>query len=322
MNNLIDTARRLPVGERVATVSVSPVTLSVPERGLPLELRVTAPAAGRDLPVVLLSHGGGPSLYLSSKDGYAPLAGFYAEHGFAVIQPTHLSSRAAGLPADAPGGPLFWRSRVADMSAILDRLDEIGAAAPAIAGRLDPDRVAAVGHSLGGQTVGMLLGARVTDPGDGSAADVDLREPRVKAGVLLAAPGNGGADLAPGVAERYPGLDPDFSHLTTPTLVVAGDADASTHLTVRGPDWHVDPFRHAPGGEALLTLFGAGHGLGGIAGFDAKETDDEDPDRLATVQRMTWAYLRSALFAGDPAWAEACRALREHGAALGRVELA
>lgn len=62
MNNLIDAARHIPVNEAVPTVSVSPVTLSAPDRGLPLELRITAPAGGRDLPIILLSHGHGPSL--------------------------------------------------------------------------------------------------------------------------------------------------------------------------------------------------------------------------------------------------------------------
>jgi len=82
----------------------------------------------------------------------------------------------------------------------------------------------------------------------------------------------------------------------------------------------VDPYTHGPGSDALLTLFGGKHGLGGIAGHDAKETDDEDPDRLAVTQRMSWAYLRSALFAGDPAWPEACKALKDHAGAQGRVD--
>ncbi len=36
------------------------------------------------------------------------------------------------------------------------------------------------------------------------------------------------------------------------------------------------------------------------AACDPKEANDEDPDRLAVVQRMTWAYLRSMLYADDP----------------------
>jgi hypothetical protein len=53
---------------------------------------------------------------------------------------------------------------------------------------------------------------------------------------------------------------------------------------------------------------GAKHGLGGIAGFDAKETDDENPDSLAITQKMTSAYLKSALY-NNAAWQEACDAL-------------
>ncbi len=316
----ISEARRIPVSEATPIVSVSPVTLSAPDRGLPLELRDTAPAAGRDLPIILLSHGHGPSLYLPSKDGYGPLVNFYAEHGFVVMQPTHANSKVAGLAPDAPGGPMFWRSRVEDMKLILDRLDEIEASVPTFTGRLDRSRIAAVGHSLGGQTVGMLLSARLTDTRDATATNVNMIEPRIRAGVLLAAPGNGGEDLSEFAAKNYTAMNPDYSHMTTQTLVVAGDSDVSPHLTVRGADWHADPYHHGPGSDCLLTLTGARHGLGGVAGYDAKETDDEDPDRLAVVQRLTWAYLRSALYAGDLAWSEACKALQDHASSQGRVD--
>ena len=80
------------------------------------------------------------------------------------------------------------------------------------------------------------------------------------------------------------------------------------------------PFNRSPGADCLLTLFGAKHGLGGIAGYDAKETDDEDPDRLEATRRMTWAYLRSAFYEDDPAWAEACKTLAGPASALGRVD--
>lgn len=320
MNNLIDKARRIPINEATPTVSVSPVTLAAPDRGLPLELRITAPVTGRDLPIILLSHGHGPSLYLPSKDGYGPLVNFYAEHGFAVIQPTHVNSKVAGLDPGAPGGPLFWRSRVEDMQLILDRLDEIEASVPAIAGRLDHSRVAAVGHSVGGQTVGMLLGAGLSDTADETATNVNMIEPRIKVGVLLAAPGNGGDSLSEFARQNYTALNPDFSHMTTQTLVVVGDSDVNPHLTVRGADWHTDPYHHSPGSDCLLTLFGGKHGMGGISGFDAKEADDEDPDRLAIVQRMSWAYLRTALYADDLAWPTACKALEDHVSSQAGVE--
>ena len=108
--------------------------------------------------------------------------------------------------------------------------------------------------------------------------------------------------------------------MTTPTLVVFGDADVSPHLTTRDADWHADPFHLSPGADCLLTLFGAAHALGGISGYDAKEADDEDPDRLETTRRMTIAYLRSALYEGDTAWSKACAALAGPASSHGRVD--
>jgi predicted dienelactone hydrolase len=299
-------------------VSVSPVVLSVPGRAVDLQMKVSAPISGSGLPIILLSHGHGNSWYLSSLNGYGPLANFWAAHGFVVIQPTHLDSRALGL-REAPGGPLFWRSRVEDMKYILDHLDRIEASVPLLSGRLDRSRIAAAGHSMGGHTTSMLLGARLIDPEDGT--EVDMADSRIKAGVLLAAPGRGGADLSSFAAEHYSFfLHSSFAQMTTPALVVAGDQDVSPHLTVRGADWHADPYFLSPGPKSLLTLFGAKHGLGGIAGYDAAETTDESPERLAAVQRLTWAYLRTALYPEDPAWPAACAALMESPNPAGRVE--
>ncbi len=205
------------------------------------------------------------------------------------------------------------------MKRILDQLDVIEASVPEITRRLDKSRVAVAGHSMGAHTAGMLLGVRLTDPEDGT--EVNMAEPRIKAGVLLAAPGAGGADLSAFAAEHYPFFShPSFAEMTTPALVVSGDNDVSPHLTVRGPDWHADPYFLSTGPKCLLTLFGAEHGLGGISGYDVTETTDENPERVAAVQRLTWAYLRSALYPEDPAWPAAYAALMDSPNPLGRVE--
>ena len=108
--------------------------------------------------------------------------------------------------------------------------------------------------------------------------------------------------------------------MTTPALVVAGDKDTSPHLTVRGADWHADPYLLSPGPKSLLTLFGAEHGLGGVSGYDVAETTDENPERVAAVQRLTWAYLRTELYPGDSAWQAAQDALAAGPDPLGRVD--
>lgn len=311
-------------GWPVPVVSVSPVVLNSPNRGHDLQVRISAPVTGNQLPIIVFAHGFGSSL-----DGYAPLVHYWAAHGFVVIQPTFLDSRtlspnpqtAHGEAIKAyladPRKPLMWRYRVEDMKRLLNQLDELEEAVPGLKGRLDRSRIAAVGHSFGAQTTAMLLGGRVLGA-DGSLAE-NLADARIKAGVLLSAGGRGGEALTPFAAEHFPHLNQSYAKLTTPTLVIAGDADVSP-LTIRGPEWFTDAYTLSPGAECLVTLFGAEHMLGGISGYLVTETTDENPARVAAVQRLTWAYLRSKLYPGDPAWAEACAALQNSSEPVGQVE--
>lgn len=297
-------------------VSVKPVVLSAPSRGEDLYVRVSAPTTGHDLPIVVFSHGSG-----SSSDGYGPLTDFWAAHGFVVVQPTHLDSRTLGIPRDDPRTPRIWRFRVEDMKRVLDRLDALEAAVPGLSGRLDRSRIAAAGHSFGGQTAGNLLGLRVLDPQTGEEAD--LSDSRIKAGMLFATAGEGGANLTPFAAENLAYMNPSFAHMSTPTLVVVGDQDDTPRkhrLTVRGPDWMTEPYFLSPGGKSLLTLFGAEHSLGGIAGYEVTETTDENPERVALIQRVTTAYLRHTLDIDDSGWSGAQKSLSEGTDPLGRIE--
>ncbi|MFI7451279.1 alpha/beta hydrolase family protein [Nonomuraea sp. NPDC049714] len=280
--------------EPTPVVSVHPTTLPAPDRGEDLRVRISAPVTGHELPVIVFSHGFG-----QSATGYAPLADFWASHGFVVIQPTHLDSRTLNLPSDDPRTPLIWKLRVDDLKLVLDRLDLLETSVPGLAGRLDRTRIAVAGHSWGAQTASTLLGARVLNA-DGTPGE-DMSDPRIKAGVLLAVTGTGGADLSPFAAEHFPFMSPSFTDMTTPALIVAGDQDDSP-LSLRGPDWFTDAYHLSPAGKSLLTLAGAEHSLGGISAYESTETTDESPERVALIQRLTWAYLRDTLGLKDSTW--------------------
>lgn len=309
-------------GDAAPVLSFSPVVLPVPGRPVDLRLRVSAPVTGSELPIIVLAHGHGPSNYVSSLYGYAPLANYYAANGFVVLQPTFLDSATLGLrEAQVSEAPLYWRSRAQDVTRVIDQLDAVEAAVPSLRGRLDRTRIAVVGHSMGGHTAGLLLGARLNDPADGSI--VDLSDPRITAGVLMSAPGRGGDAISENAAKNYPAFKTtDFSRMTPPVLVMFGDNDndETQHLTVMGSQWYTGPYLLSPGPKSLVTLFGAEHGLGGVAGYDLAETTDENPQWVAAVQRLSWAYLRSHLYPGDPAWSRAAEALVTDDGPIGRLE--
>ena len=298
-------------------ISFSPVVLPVSGRHVDLEMKVSAPASGNNLPVILLSHGHGPSNFLSSYKGYAPMVDFFAAQGFVVIQPTHQNSRALGLSASLPEAPLFWSSRAKDMSFILDHLEEIIATVPGLSGRVDTAKVAAIGHSMGGHTVALLAGMDVTDPATGQI--VNLIEPRIKAQVLVGA--SGGPEGFNGVnREHYPVLAAgNFGTMTLPALIVNGDKDINLMFS-DVENWRADAYYQSPGPKDLLTVFGAEHIFGGISGYDARETSDENPERVAFVCQSILAYIRSTFDPNDSSWEEAKRSLNGVEGALGKIE--
>jgi predicted alpha/beta-hydrolase family hydrolase len=298
-------------------VSFSPVVLPVSGRHVDLEMKVTFPASGNDLPVILLSHGHGASNFLSSYRGYAPMVDFFAAAGFVVIQPTHQNSKALALPSSLPEAPLFWSSRPADMKFILDHLDEIISTVPGLAGKVDTDKVAAVGHSLGGHSVAMLAGMEVTDPATGKV--VNLTEPRLKALVMIGLPG-GPEGLNGPARHHYPVMiGSDFSTMTLPALIVNGDKDKNLMFSDLD-NWRADGYHQSPGPKDLLTVFGAEHIFGGISGYDALETSDEDPARVAFVCESILAYILSAFDPADTSWEEAKKSLNGVEGALGSIE--
>ncbi|MEV7021616.1 chlorophyllase [Kitasatospora sp. NPDC093558] len=274
-------------------IAVKPIIVPTTGRGIDLQVKLTAPADGRDLPVIVFSHGNAWSM-----DGYQPLVDRWAAAGFVVVQPTHLDSRRNRIGFDDPRFAAIWRVRIADLHAVLDGLGDILDQLGGLTTRVDRDRVAVVGHSWGAQTAGALLGARVFDA-EGKPGE-DFSHPAVKAGALIAATGTGDT-LTPFALKYLPFARPDFSTMSAPTLVIAGGKDQSA-MSTRGPDWFTDAYHLGPAPKRLLTIAEGEHLFGGISGEAAKDTTDEDPARVVLVADAVSAYLHDVLGADARSW--------------------
>ena len=111
--------------------------------------RQDAPAAPGRYPLLLLSHGSGGN---AANMGW--LAGPLAQQGYIVAAPNHPGTTTADSTPEAT--MRIWE-RPADISAVLTALLN----QPDWQARIQPDRVAVLGFSLGGHTALALAGARV-----------------------------------------------------------------------------------------------------------------------------------------------------------------
>jgi dienelactone hydrolase len=282
----------MPTPAQQQIIAVKPIAVPLDGRDVDLQVKVTAPRQGNDVPVIVFSHGNAWSM-----DGYQPLVDRWAAAGFAVVQPTHLDSRRHAIGFDDPRFDTIWRVRIADLHAVLDHLGQVVDEA-GLADRVDLSRVALVGHSWGAQTVGALLGARVLD--SAGNAEEDFSREGVAAGVLIAATGTGDS-LTPFAQEHLPFMRPDYSTMTAPALVLAGDKDQST-MSTRGPDWFLDAYELSPTPKSLMVIPDGEHTLGGVAGEAVSETTDTDPARVALVADAISAYLLETLDVDPDAW--------------------
>jgi dienelactone hydrolase len=174
-----------------------------------------APARGR-FPVVVFSHG-----LASQPNDYAAMLVRWARAGFVVAAPIypHTSHGTADFNSyDIVNQP-------ADASQVLTQLLALNGSADPLSGRLDPDRVAAAGHSAGGiTTVGLFSAAR---------------DARLKAGIVLA-----GTDFR----------SAPFTGAPAAMLFVHGEKDD----TVAYAAGHT-VYEAVPWSRAMLTLPDAGH---------------------------------------------------------------
>lgn len=271
----------------VRMVTVDPVML---DDGTPtrMAVRISYPDTGVTVPLVILSHGN-----RLSRSDYQPLVAALVRDGYAVVQPDHGDASVDGFAPAAPQPDDVWRTRALQVRWLADYPGALAARLPALRGRIDRARIAVIGHSFGGQTAALAMGATIAEPGTGARRTYAATT--VRAAVLLAPPGHD-AGLTAEWKRRAPYLRLDWTTMRGPVLTVIGMEDR-TPLTDQGPEWHADPYEKGPrrGDYCLIRLPGVGHYLGGIDGPLRLPAGDATPERQARVIGTTIAFLDDAL---------------------------
>lgn len=227
-SDLVDESRRAPPSAEAARPRrlLRRRAEDAPSSGRAVPIKAHAPTTGGPYPVVVLSHGAG-----GDWDTHFAQAQDLAAHGYVVLCLQHVGSDRERLTRGLrPMQNLDAMIRDADE--VLARPKDVGFALDmakrwneshaTLRGKLDLQRVGAMGHSFGAFTTMVVCGMRpaldwlVPAVAPGNGLGPDLRDARVRCGVALS---------PQGVGEPFFLVD-SFKSLQAPLLGVSGTADA------------------------------------------------------------------------------------------------
>jgi predicted dienelactone hydrolase len=231
-----------------AAVTTADAVLTDTARQREIPIKAYIPDGAGPFPVIVFSHGAG-----GSKDGYAYLGQAWAEHGYAVLLPTHVGSDSSLLKKGRPlynlgqirkmlQEPQNFVERPTDISYVVAHLGELEAAIPALKGKLDGAHVGVGGHSFGAYTAMALAGAKIAMNGQAHF----FIEPRPLAFLAMSPQGPGAAGFEPG----------SWSEVTRPVFVMTGTQDKG----LDGSPWtrRREAYEGLPEGHKLLAVLNGG----------------------------------------------------------------
>jgi predicted dienelactone hydrolase len=213
------------------------------KRNKDLPVRILFSTTGGPFPVIVFSHGAG-----GSGQNYFPLTGFWATHGYVIIQPTHNDSitprREKGEAVPASPRELIdeyrfnyedWGNRVRDITLVLDSLGYLEKRVPQLKGKMDQKRIGVGGHSHGAYTTQMIGGALVDIPNGPRAQS--FRDDRPQALMLLSPQGKNQNGLT----------EQSWKSMSRPMISMTGSND--TGAMGQMASWRKDPFTYSPPGD-------------------------------------------------------------------------
>jgi dipeptidyl aminopeptidase/acylaminoacyl peptidase len=236
---------------------------------IPAYLTLPPGSDGKGLPAIVMPHGGP-----SARDewGFDWLAQYFANRGFAVLQPNYRGSSGYGSEWFQKNGFQSWRTAIGDVNDAGRWLVTQGIA--------DPARLAIVGWSYGGYAA---LQSAVIDPGLFKAVvaiapvtDLDLlrEEARPFTNYKLVSDYIGsGPHVAAGSPARHAG------RITVPVLLFHGDRDQN--VGVRESRTMADRLKDAGGKVEYVEFKGLGHQL-------------DDSEARTTMLGKADSFLRAA----------------------------
>lgn len=272
---------------------IVPVKFYIPAADGPGSPCGPALEAGRaPMPLVLLSHGLGGTCEVA-----AYLGEYWAARGYVVCALQHPGSDDSvwrNVPAAqrmdalraATRNPQNALDRPRDVSFVIDTLLAEHERGEGVGALIDPQRIAAAGHSFGAYTVMAVAGQRFGPRG------ASMGDPRVKAVISMS-----GQPPRNDPAVAYAGVKIPILHLT-------GTEDRSPINPDVTPEDRQAAFRGITAPDQVLIVFkGADHGVfSGVGAVAWRQKSDPKLDETiqSLVQRSTLLFL-DAFLKGDAA---------------------
>ncbi len=254
------------------------------EDKLPLRIRSPKPTDAHPgpFPLVIFSHGMGGDL-----SAFKHLSTYLASHGYVVIHPVHTDSvrlqREQGksreeirkMFSQAGTKRVDLRSRIDDCIWNTDALDDIELAG-AIAGRIDREHTAMIGHSAGAMTTQALAGLKFFTRLNRQPIQFD-DDGRFDAFVVISGQGTTRKSLT----------EESWASFNRPMLVFTGTEDVIS-ISSETPQSRCHPFEYAPPSDKYLVFIeGATH-----SSYAGKAAPNANASRIkALTSHATLAFL-------------------------------